>query len=75
MSEERAKGTKAQQQKKEEKKIFTYYEINDGRLTRRLRKCPRCGSFMAGHKSPQRWACGNCGYTEFTTATTTPRLR
>jgi small subunit ribosomal protein S27Ae len=75
MSEERAKGTKAQQRKKEEKKIFTYYEIIDGRLSRRLRKCPRCGSFMAGHKSPQRWACGKCGYTEFTTAASTLRPR
>ncbi|MCJ7609170.1 30S ribosomal protein S27ae [Candidatus Bathyarchaeota archaeon] len=75
MSEERAKGTRAQKQKKEEKKIYTYYEIKDGRLSRRLRKCPRCGSFMAGHKTPERWACGNCGYTEFATPMNAPRPR
>ena len=66
MGEERAK---AQRVKKEERKIHTYYEIKEGKLIRRLRKCPRCGSFMAMHKGPQeRRACGNCGFTEFVVA-------
>jgi small subunit ribosomal protein S27Ae len=66
MSEERAK---AQVKKKEERKIHTYYEVRDGRLIRRLRKCPRCGSFMAHHRGVQeRWACGSCGFTEFVVA-------
>ena len=65
MSEERAKA----KEKKEEKKIFTYYEIKDGKISRRLRKCSRCGNFMAMHKeSRPRWACGNCGFTEFVIA-------
>ena len=66
MSEERVK---AQRVKKEERKIHTYYEIREGKLIRRLRKCPRCGSFMAHHMvSQERWACGNCGYAEFVVA-------
>jgi small subunit ribosomal protein S27Ae len=52
--------------KKEEKKINTYYDITGDKISHRLRKCPRCGSFMANHKGvQQRWACGKCGYTEF----------
>jgi len=67
MGEERAKAQ--QVKKKEEGKIYTYYEIKEGRLVRRLRKCPRCGSFMAHHRgSQERWACGSCGYTEFVAA-------
>ncbi len=62
MSEEKAKA----KPKKEEKKVYSYYEIKDDKITRRLKKCPRCGNFMANHKGPQpRMACGKCGYTEF----------
>jgi small subunit ribosomal protein S27Ae len=49
-----------------EKKIHTYYEIKSGKLVRRLKKCPRCGSFMAFHKGDAaRWTCGKCSYTEY----------
>lgn len=55
--------------KKGGKKIYTYYEIVGDKLTRKLKKCPRCGSFMALHKGQQsRWACGSCSYTEYQTA-------
>lgn len=64
MSEE-----KTRHKKKVEKKIYTYYDIKEGKISRRLKKCPRCASFMASHKGPQqRWACGNCSYTEFVVA-------
>ena len=57
--------------KKEERKIYTYYTIKDGKITRRLKKCPRCGAFMALHKSgQQRWACGGCSYTQFVSGST-----
>jgi ubiquitin-small subunit ribosomal protein S27Ae len=55
-------------EKKGGKKINTYYEISGDKITRKLKKCPRCGSFMAQHKGKgqqTRWACGNCSYTEF----------
>jgi len=52
--------------KKEERKISTYYDIQGDKISHRLKKCPRCGSFMAHHEvTQQRWACGKCGYTEF----------
>lgn len=57
--------------KKEERKIYTYYNIKDGKITRRLKKCPRCGAFMALHKiGQQRWACGGCSYTQFVSSST-----
>ncbi len=43
--------------------ISKLYEIKDGKLIRKARKCPRCGSFMAKHAN--RYSCGKCGYTEF----------
>jgi small subunit ribosomal protein S27Ae len=52
--------------RKKEKKINTYYEIKDGKLVRRLKKCPRCASFMAFHKGEYvRYTCGKCAYTEY----------
>ncbi|MGQ4833496.1 MAG: 30S ribosomal protein S27ae [Candidatus Asgardarchaeia archaeon] len=43
--------------------VHKYYKIENGKLIRLKKKCPRCGSFMAEHKD--RWACGKCGYTIF----------
>jgi small subunit ribosomal protein S27Ae len=48
------------------KKIYTYYVITGDKLTRKLIKCPRCGSFMGLHKGKQpRWTCGSCSYTDY----------
>ncbi|MEM3755360.1 MAG: 30S ribosomal protein S27ae [Candidatus Bathyarchaeia archaeon] len=44
------------------------YDINFEKETIKLKnkKCPRCGSIMAFHKSPvERWTCGSCSYTDF----------
>jgi len=43
--------------------VWKYYEIRDGKLVRKNKMCPRCGSFMAEHRD--RRTCGKCGYTEF----------
>jgi small subunit ribosomal protein S27Ae len=51
------------QKKKERKGSWVYYDISEGKLTRKLKACPRCGCFMARHSD--RLACGKCGYTEF----------
>ena len=52
--------------RKKEHKSYTYYEIKDGKLARRLKKCPRCASFMAFHKAEnRRYTCGKCAYTEY----------
>ncbi len=45
--------------------VWKYYSIDNGKLKRNKRECPRCGKgvFMAEHKD--RVTCGKCGYTEF----------
>ena len=60
--------TKVKKKKREEKKIYTYYQIKEDKLIRRLKKCPRCASFMAIHKGENaRYTCGKCAYTEYQT--------
>ncbi len=57
--------TKRTGRKHESLKIWEYYEVKDGSLSRKRKNCPRCGpgSFLAEHK--KRKYCGRCGYTEF----------
>ncbi len=45
-------------------KIWEKYKVNDGKVERTNRFCPKCGRgvFLAEHKD--RWVCGKCGYTE-----------
>jgi small subunit ribosomal protein S27Ae len=42
-----------------------YYSVKEGKLERKNKSCPKCGSgvFLAEHKD--RSTCGKCGYTEF----------
>ena len=42
------------------------YEIQDNKIVRKRRNCPKCGdgTFLGQHKN--RESCGKCGYTEFT---------
>ncbi len=54
------------QKRVKEKQVHTYYDVKEGKLIRRLKKCPRCGVFMAFHKENKpRWSCGKCSYTEY----------
>ena len=41
------------------------YVLEDTKVARQRRFCPRCGPgvFLGEHKD--RYACGRCGYTEF----------
>ncbi len=41
-----------------------YYKIEDGKLVRTHKECPKCGpgTFMAKHNDRQ--SCGKCGYLE-----------
>jgi len=45
--------------------VRKYYEIQEGKIVRKRRFCPRCGPgvFLAEHKD--RYSCGKCGYTEY----------
>jgi len=51
-----------------EKGVWTYYELKEGKLVRRLPFCERCGPgvFMADHGD--RWQCGKCGLTIYKSA-------
>jgi len=42
-----------------------FYKIEDGKLVRTHRVCPKCAPsvFLADHYD--RWSCGKCGYTIF----------
>lgn len=42
-----------------------FYKLEDGKLVRTKKHCPKCGPgvFMAEHGD--RVSCGRCGYTEF----------
>lgn len=45
--------------------VWKYYTVEDDRIRKVRRECPRCGRgvFMAEHSD--RVTCGRCKYTEF----------
>ena len=45
--------------------VYKFYKIDDKKIEKLKRECPRCGKgiFMADHKD--RYTCGKCSYTEF----------
>ena len=45
--------------------IQDLYKVEEGKLVRQRRACPKCGPgvFMAQHDGRQ--SCGKCGYTEY----------
>lgn len=59
----------AQQQPKQKAKKLKMrselYEITGAVAKLKNRKCPRCGSVMAFHKTGQRWVCGSCSFTDY----------
>ncbi|MBD3230859.1 MAG: 30S ribosomal protein S27ae [Candidatus Lokiarchaeota archaeon] len=42
-----------------------FYEIKDGKLVRKNKFCPRCGSGIFMAEMYDRRVCGRCGFTEF----------
>ncbi|KXB08397.1 hypothetical protein AKJ55_01090 [candidate division MSBL1 archaeon SCGC-AAA382M17] len=50
---------------RDKSKRYELYEVEDEKVKRLKKSCPRCGPgiFMADHG--ERLACGKCGYTEF----------
>ncbi len=63
--EEIPKTPDPQKRTKTEKKISTYYKIDNETITRQRPFCERCGSgyFMADHGN--RYTCGHCGFTRY----------
>lgn len=49
-------------------KIWKFYEVKGGALTRKNEQCPRCGSgtFLAKYKT--RKYCGKCGWSQITSS-------
>jgi small subunit ribosomal protein S27Ae len=45
--------------------VYKLYKVEGDTLTRLRRECPRCGKgfFMAQHGN--RFTCGHCGYTTY----------
>ncbi len=60
-----AKRNPKRKAKRPSPKVWSFYKVEDGKLIRTHKFCPRCGAgvFLADH--PDRYACGKCGYTEF----------
>ena len=54
-----------EKRKRVEKKIFSYYRVDEKGLTRLRPSCERCGPgyFMADHGN--RFTCGHCGFTRY----------
>lgn len=44
--------------------IWKLYKISGENVSRSAPTCPKCRSFMARHKKPERLVCGKCGYVE-----------
>jgi len=46
-------------------KKIEFFKIENNRINRIRKYCPKCGPgiFLAEHKN--RFSCGSCGYTEF----------
>lgn len=56
---------KKQKVKKESKKLGVLYEISSGKISRKNRNCPKCGSGMFLGRHKDRQVCGKCGYVEY----------
>jgi len=64
MSEE-VKKSKSKERKARARFLYDI-DFEKGIIKLKNKKCPRCGSIMAFHKSPiERWTCGACSYTDF----------
>lgn len=45
-------------------KVWMFYKIENGRLIRLRKFCPRCGRGVYLAKHEDRMSCGACGYME-----------
>jgi len=58
------KGKKPHKNKPTSKKYLNY-KIEDGKITRTKKHCPRCGPGTFLSNNNKRLYCGKCHYTEF----------
>ena len=47
------------------RKVWKYFKVENDKIVRLKKECPKCGPgvYMAEHKD--RFSCGKCGYTEW----------
>lgn len=59
---------KAKEKAKSTKPSKKWEAYSNGKKEKR--ECPKCGKgiFLGHHKSPERYHCGKCSYTEFVTS-------
>jgi len=64
----RKRAGKKKKRKKKPYLVSKIYKVENGKLIRLRKTCPKCGPgvFLAEHAD--RWSCGRCGYTEWKVA-------
>ncbi len=64
----RKRAGKKKKRKKKPYIVSKLYKVENGKLIRLRKTCPKCGPgvFLAEHAD--RWSCGRCGYTEWKVA-------
>ena len=59
------KGKRQKRKARFSPQIYKFYKVDDDKVTRLRKECPRCGkgTFLAEHSD--RLSCGKCGYADF----------
>ena len=59
------KGKRQKRKARFSPQIYNFYNVDDDKVTRLRKACPRCckGTFLAEHSD--RLSCGKCGYADF----------
>lgn len=61
----KAKGKRQKRKARFSPQIYKFYKVDNDKVTRLRKDCPRCGkgNFLAEHSD--RLSCGKCGYADF----------
>ena len=61
----KAKGKRQKRKARFSPQIYKFYKVDNDKVTRLRKECPRCGkgTFLAEHSD--RLSCGKCGYADF----------
>ena len=61
----KAKGKRQKRKARFSPQIYKFYKVDNDKVTRLRKECPRCGkgNFLAEHSD--RLSCGKCGYADF----------
>ena len=61
----KAKGKRQKRKARFSPQIYKFYKVDNDKVTRLRKDCPRCGkgNFLAEHSD--RLSCAKCGYADF----------